>query len=362
MGAKKRMIDPGIWTDPKIMKLSSVSVLIFIGMISNADDEGIIEAEPDSLYFRLARKDITIDMIKEALEDFGACGLVRLYGGYAFFPNWFKYQNLKGRKPQETKFRRPPKEYLTDEYRNEWLETFRRGSEAPYPFETCFPSGEAPVSNREMEDKEPSTTSESPVTHQCATGSAPVTTEVKGSEVKGSETSMPAAASAEPQPERDREVSPPEEPEPDSPEPVFKLECPEPKTRKGKPPTVGKEPADSLYHSIKDSFLAVVGDFSNWGKEGKAIHGIIEKSSRASPENPAGCAERMIGELWRLKNSGDRFYRDQPFVPSTLNASGIWDRVAEQLKITADELEGARMWEALDPYGVRGKAKQAVGG
>ena len=38
--ARKRMIDPNIWDSEDFSKLSILGRLLFIGMFSNADDEG----------------------------------------------------------------------------------------------------------------------------------------------------------------------------------------------------------------------------------------------------------------------------------------------------------------------------------
>lgn len=38
--ARKRMIDPGIWQSEDFSKLSTLAKLVFVGMFSNADDEG----------------------------------------------------------------------------------------------------------------------------------------------------------------------------------------------------------------------------------------------------------------------------------------------------------------------------------
>jgi hypothetical protein len=46
---RKRMINPSIWTDIKFNKLSIPQRLLFIGLISNADDEGRLRGEPEYL-------------------------------------------------------------------------------------------------------------------------------------------------------------------------------------------------------------------------------------------------------------------------------------------------------------------------
>ncbi len=107
---RKRMLDPGIWTDDKIMQLSDSAFIVFIGCISNADDEGIFETNPSSLFFKLARKCITPDVITTSLDEIAVIKLIIRFGVYAFFPNWYKHQTLN--RPSTTKFKRPPPEEI----------------------------------------------------------------------------------------------------------------------------------------------------------------------------------------------------------------------------------------------------------
>jgi hypothetical protein len=94
-----------------------------------------------------------------------------------------------------------------------------------------------------------------------------------------------------------------------------------------------KEQDKELYRAIEKSFLSKNGDrFTNYGKEGKAIHGIIAKAKARDPVDPVGLVKAMLDSFWALKQSGDKFYSAQPFTPSALNASGIWDRVLETMR------------------------------
>lgn len=96
--------------------------------------------------------------------------------------------------------------------------------------------------------------------------------------------------------------------------------------------------SSDLYQSINKAFLSRNGDkFTNYAKEGKAIHGIIEKATARNPDDPAALVGAMLTAFWKLKQSGDKFYSSQPFTPSALNASGIWDRVLEMMR--RDELD-----------------------
>lgn len=92
--------------------------------------------------------------------------------------------------------------------------------------------------------------------------------------------------------------------------------------------------ATELYNQIKESFEAVYSDFSDYAKEGAAIKRIIKLT-----KGDAGTARQMIETYYRLTRSPDKFWSRQPFLPSALAASGIWDRV---------KLEAGRFLSAQD--------------
>ena len=232
--ARKRMIDPSIWTDPEIIKMASSDVLFFIGLITYADDEGIFETDPGSLYFKMARTDISIQDIPGILERLGDACLIKLYGNrYGFLPKWFKHQNLKGRKAQYTKYIRPPKDILQQYpgYISEWEDTFKdKDAHGAYPWNTCFSPPEPTA-----------TTGESPVSHQCATSDSPVTpntSEVNTSEVNRNIISMggkTADGSDDPPP------APPRPPEAHTPP----EDCEDPAPAKSEDPPSPPEPSHS---------------------------------------------------------------------------------------------------------------------
>ena len=103
------------------------------------------------------------------------------------------------------------------------------------------------------------------------------------------------------------------------------------------PPTIKKEkkdkaeiqPADTtLYNIIKTRFEKEQPQerFTNYGREGKAINGLIKKATDRTPEDPGTFLEGMIRVFIHLRNT-DKFFKGHPFLPSSLNSSGIWDRV-----------------------------------
>jgi hypothetical protein len=124
------MIDPNMWADKKIMKLDNNTLLLFIGLISNADDEAIVEIDPDSIYYRLARKELPPDKIVDSLKILTQEGLIVVYGNYALIPNFYKHQKLNW--PTQTKLRRPPREIIEKftQYIAGWEQYFKK----KYPF------------------------------------------------------------------------------------------------------------------------------------------------------------------------------------------------------------------------------------
>lgn len=120
-----------------------------------------------------------------------------------------------------------------------------------------------------------------------------------------------------------------------------------PKPEKSKPQSM-QDPDKQLFNSIQKAFLSKNGDkFTNYGKEGKAISQLIEKAKKRDPEDHQAFIRSMITRFWELKTSGqDKFWRSQPFLPSTLNAGGIFDRVMETFR---DGPGGASPPGELDP-------------
>lgn len=59
---RKRMIDPAIWTDEKFGALSVLSKLLFIGLVSNADDDGRGNASSNYLKAVLLPYDVKVSV------------------------------------------------------------------------------------------------------------------------------------------------------------------------------------------------------------------------------------------------------------------------------------------------------------
>jgi len=84
----------------------------------------------------------------------------------------------------------------------------------------------------------------------------------------------------------------------------------------------------ALYTSIKVRFEKEQPQhrFTNYKKEGQSIKWLIEKARARDPDSPDVFLEGMI-RMFEYLRSIDKFFKGQPFLPSALNASAIWDRV-----------------------------------
>lgn len=129
--ARKRMIDPSFWDDLNVAKLSIAARLCFIGMVSNADDEGRIEAEPRYIkraVFGFDDELSSTDVAGLLAEIQHACPSVVFYQvdgrALASFTNWKRYQYIQ--KPQPSRLPPVP---LPDEYDNDTVPVSPSGRE-----------------------------------------------------------------------------------------------------------------------------------------------------------------------------------------------------------------------------------------
>ena len=98
--------------------------------------------------------------------------------------------------------------------------------------------------------------------------------------------------------------------------------------------------AQSLHHEILLTFEDHYGGrFTDYAKEGKAIKRMIQMSNIRAPDDPDNFLRTMVAKFWELKTTGSEFWQGQPFIPSTLSAVKIWDRVLENLRVP-DSCEG----------------------
>ena len=117
--ARKRMISPEIWESSSFSKLSDFAKLIFIGLISNADDEGKGKANPGYIRSKLFPNDEErrVTDIKKALSEIALTMSIKLYevNGDSLYllTNWARWQKID--RPTPSKFPDPPKEQSVGE-------------------------------------------------------------------------------------------------------------------------------------------------------------------------------------------------------------------------------------------------------
>lgn len=107
MSPRIRTIKPDIWQDEALGRVPLGARLLYIGMITQADDEGRLRASPALLRAALFPYDgkLTIATVASWLEELQSNGLVRLYvarfEAYADFPTWSKHQQINRATPSQ---------------------------------------------------------------------------------------------------------------------------------------------------------------------------------------------------------------------------------------------------------------------
>lgn len=105
--ARRRMIDPSFWQSENVSRLIITQRLMFIGLFSNADDQGRLKAHP--LLIRSAIFPFDVDMPPERVQvDLNAIAkgnFIILYAvnskKYLQVKNWWKYQWHKHARPSD---------------------------------------------------------------------------------------------------------------------------------------------------------------------------------------------------------------------------------------------------------------------
>lgn len=119
--AKRRMIDPSIWDDPDVGELSGDAFKLFIGLISNADDDGRVEADPRKLKkivfgYRDDLSSASVAAIRAEL--LGRLSSVVLYAvgdrEYIALLRWCNYQTIAREKHVPSKLPPPSDGILED--------------------------------------------------------------------------------------------------------------------------------------------------------------------------------------------------------------------------------------------------------
>lgn len=109
--ARKRMIDPGFWTDEKLGSVPPLARLLFMGLISNSDDEGILPGHPALIKSQIFPYDIevTVSMVTEWLDLLSDLNIIIAYTvdnqTYIQVKNFLKHQTIN--KAQKSKYPKP---------------------------------------------------------------------------------------------------------------------------------------------------------------------------------------------------------------------------------------------------------------
>lgn len=116
------MIVPEIWESEQISRLSDFQFRIYIGLISAADDEGRLTANPMVLTAKIfprcsdpsmvQRVQETIVNLENCRDEKDGSPLIGLYqignAAYIYHPNWIKHQKISPSKKSESKLPVPP--------------------------------------------------------------------------------------------------------------------------------------------------------------------------------------------------------------------------------------------------------------
>ncbi len=293
------MIDPGIWRDSNVIKLTNDEFIVWLGCISSADDEGIIEPDPDSLFFELGRRELTPEKISDALDRIADLGMIVRYDRYAFLPNWFKHQTLN--RPTRTKLIRPP-QFIVEkypEYITSWEETFSfwqgRGDVREF-IEVSYPVREDAAEPQEVNAE--SQEVELQITEYAVSDNNQLSAnriEEKGIEEKVREENTSARSkSAERPPEKIHPV----------------------------------------YHSIKSTYESQWDDetLPNYAREGPALKKFTQEALKRSPDDPDTWARKACETHLRMKNDRESLFSGHPFLPSIAMSGGLFPRLIEEMQ------------------------------
>ena len=110
--ARKRMLSPEIWESESFSSLSDFQKIVFIGLISLADDEGRGKANPSFIKSTLFPYDENrrVAEVKSALGQIARCTSTQFYNvngsDYYLLTSWKKWQKID--KPSKSKLPPPP--------------------------------------------------------------------------------------------------------------------------------------------------------------------------------------------------------------------------------------------------------------
>jgi len=96
--SRERFISPQIWSNEQVCSVSRDARLLFVGMITTADDCGFTPSSPHRLKIEIfPTDDLHRNRIAEMLAELVAARLVLIYGESAWLPTFFRWQALRWR-------------------------------------------------------------------------------------------------------------------------------------------------------------------------------------------------------------------------------------------------------------------------
>lgn len=119
MAMRKRTIQPDIWQDADFGSISSLAQLIFVGCITQADDEGRLNGHPAVIRSSLFPYGfISLEEVFDALQELSIKMRNFVYYTvndqfYIQLLNWNKHQKQKAERIVSSTFPSPPKELLS---------------------------------------------------------------------------------------------------------------------------------------------------------------------------------------------------------------------------------------------------------
>lgn len=322
--ARKRMLDPGVWTDEGFVELSHGARLLWIGLISLADDDGRGIAGAKSLKAEVFPADEIsyrqIDAWKTEISQHMRAVFYSSNGReYYSLHRWEQYQYIQARKPS------------TYPSVNDTLSITER-----------YDNVTIPITER-------SVTPTLPITEQ----SVSVPTVEKGGptlpcNVNGTLTSNELVESVESM-KKDIKIGTTYLSEPDGETPAAKRLPTEDFATNASEEEESDQKVDNivatvhpddrgLYVTLQAGFLRAFkdetgADFPNYGREGKAIKRLISYAKKCNAENPGAWLKMLTGAFLKLRAGPSDFWRKQPILPSVLSSSGILSRVIQESKL-----------------------------
>ena len=102
---RKRMIDPGYWSDDKVIELNPMQRLLFIGMWNFADDSGVLNNSSKQIKAQIFPADsISNEVVTKSLDKLHILGLIVLNEDKTLIKikGWSNYQKIN--RPQPSKY------------------------------------------------------------------------------------------------------------------------------------------------------------------------------------------------------------------------------------------------------------------